>query len=87
MNHTEKRRCVQRRHVGVFTADEMKALALGALVIQVKNGKAIVSIQVKQASKLDGEWEVVEDGEVSVEITPKANEKAAFYKFVVPNEQ
>ncbi len=71
----------------VFTADEMKALALGAPVIQVKNGKATVSIQVKQASKLDGEWEVVEAGEVSVEITPKANEKAAFYKFVVPNEQ
>lgn len=71
----------------VFTADEMKALALGAPVIQVKNGKAIVSIQVKRASELDGEWEVVEDGEVSVEITPKAGEKAGFYKFVVPNAQ
>ena len=71
----------------VFTADEMKALALGAPVIQVKNGKAIVSIQVQQASELDGEWEVVEDGEVSVEITPKAGEKAGFYKFVVPNQQ
>jgi hypothetical protein len=71
----------------VFTADEMKALALGAPVIQVKNGKATVSIQVKRASELDGEWEVVEDGEVSVEITPKADEKAGFYKFVVPNEQ
>jgi hypothetical protein len=71
----------------VFTADEMKALALGAPVIQVKNGKATVSIQVQRASELDGEWEVVEDGEVSVEITPKADEKAGFYKFVVPNEQ
>lgn len=71
----------------VFTADEMKALALGAPVIQVKNGKATVSIQVKRASELKGEWEVVEDGEVSVEITPKAGEKAGFYKFVVPNEQ
>ena len=71
----------------VFTADEMKALALGAPVIQVKNGKATVSIQVQQVSELDGEWEVVEDGEVSVEITPKAGEKAGFYKFVVPNEQ
>ena len=71
----------------VFTADEMKALALGAPVIQVKDGKAIVSIQVQQASELDGEWEVVEDGEVSVEITPKAGEKAGFYKFVVPNAQ
>ena len=71
----------------VFTADEMKALALGAPVIQVKDGKATVSIQVQQASELDGEWEVVEDGEVSVEITPKAGEKAGFYKFVVPNQQ
>ena len=71
----------------VFTADEMKALVLGAPVIQVKDGKATVSIQVQRASELDGEWEVVEDGEVSVEITPKAGEKAAFYKFVVPNEQ
>ena len=71
----------------VYTEDQMKALALGAPVIQVKNGKATVSIQVKRASELDGEWEVVEDGEVSVEITPKAGEKAGFYKFVVPNEQ
>ena len=71
----------------VFTADEMKALALGAPVIQVKDGKVTVSIQVQQASELDGEWEVVEDGEVSVEITPKASEKAGFYKFVVPNQQ
>ena len=71
----------------VFTADEMKALALGAPVIQVKNGVATVSIQVQKASELNGEWEVVEDGEVSVEITPKAGEKAGFYKFVVPNEQ
>ena len=61
----------------------VKALALGAPVIQVKNGKATVSIQVQQASELDGEWEVVEDGEVSVDVVPKAGEKAAFYKFVV----
>jgi hypothetical protein len=42
---------------------------------------------VQKASELNGEWEVVEDGEVSVEVTPKAGEKAGFYKFVVPNEQ
>ena len=71
----------------VFTEDEMKALALGAPVIKVKDGVATVSIQVQKASELDGEWEVVEDGEVSVEITPKAGEKAGFYKFVVPNQQ
>ena len=71
----------------VFTADEMKSLALGAPVIQVKNGKATVSIQVQRASELDGEWEVVENGEVKVEVSPKAGEKAGFYKFVVPTEQ
>ena len=71
----------------VFTEDEMKALALGAPVIKVKDGVATVSIQVQKASELNGEWEVVEDGEVSVEITPKAGEKAGFYKFVVPNKQ
>ena len=71
----------------VFTEDEMKALALGAPVIKVKDGVATVSIQVQNASELDGEWEVAEDGEVSVEITPKAGEKAGFYKFVVPKQQ
>ena len=71
----------------VFTEDEMKALALGAPVIKVKDGVATVSIQVQKVSELDGEWEVVEDGEVSIEITPKASEKAGFYKFVVPNQQ
>ena len=71
----------------VFTEDEMKALALGAPVIKVKDGVATVSIQVQKASELNGEWEVVENGEVSVEITPKAGEKAGFYKFVVPNKQ
>ena len=69
----------------VFTADEMKALALGAPVIQVKNGKATVSIQVQKASELNGEWEVVEDGEVELDIP--ADKRAAFYKFVVPNQQ
>ncbi len=56
-------------------------------VIRVKNGKATVSIQVLRASALDGEWEVVENGEVSVEVSPKADEKAAFYKFIVPDVQ
>jgi hypothetical protein len=30
---------------------------------------------------------VVGNGEVSVEIAPKADEKAGFYKFVVPEKQ
>lgn len=71
----------------VFTEDEMKELALGAPVIKVKDGVATVSIQVQKASELNGEWEVVENGEVSIEITPNPGEKAGFYKFVVPNQQ
>lgn len=71
----------------VFTADEMKEMALGTPVIQVKDGVITVSIQVQKASELNGEWEAVEDGELSVEIAPKADEKAGFYKFVVPNNQ
>ena len=69
----------------VFTEDEMKALALGAPMIKVKDGVATVSIQVQKASELNGEWEVVEDGEVELDIP--ADEKAAFYKFVVPVQQ
>ena len=66
----------------VFTEEEMKELALGAPVIKVKDGVATVSIQVQKASELNGEWGVVEDGEVEFDIP--ADEKAAFYKFVVP---
>ncbi len=68
----------------VFTANEMKELALGAPVIEVKNGVAKVGIQVMKTASLEGEWEAIE--EVTVEVTPEANEKAAFYKFVVPEK-
>jgi hypothetical protein len=70
----------------VFTADQMKELALGVPVIQVKNGVATVSIQVKKVGTLNGEWETVENGELTVEITPDVGEKAAFYKFAVDNQ-
>ena len=70
----------------VFTANEMGALALSTPMIKVKDGVATVSIQVQQASELNGEWEVVENGEVSVAIAPKPGERTAFYKFVVPNK-
>ena len=69
----------------VFTEDEIKELALGVPVIKVKDGVATVSIQVQKASELDGEWEVVENGDLELDIP--ADEKAAFYKFVVPNQQ
>jgi hypothetical protein len=59
----------------VFTADQMKELALGVPVIQVKNGVATVSIQVKKVGTLNGEWETVEDGELTVEITPDVGKR------------
>ena len=57
----------------------MQKLAVSTPIIEVKEGVATVRVQIMKASTLDGEWEVVEDGEVSVEITPKASEKAAFW--------
>ena len=71
----------------LLTREDLQKLALSTPVIEVKDGVATVSVQIMKASTLNGEWEVVEDGEVSVEITPKAGEKAGFYKFVVPNQQ
>ena len=46
-----------------------------------------------RTASLDGEWaqveaeeaEITEDGEISVSVP--ADERAAFYKFVVPNQQ
>ena len=66
----------------VFTADEMKSLALGSPVIEVKNGKAKVGITLNKAATLNGEWQKVKD--IEVEVTPDENENAAFYRFVVP---
>ena len=68
----------------VFTADQMKELALGALVIEVKNGSVKVGITLQKAGALSGEWQKVED--IEVEVTPDANENAAFYKFVVDDQ-
>lgn len=66
----------------VFTVDEMKTLILGASVIQMKNGKAIVGISLNKATTLNGDWQKVED--IEVEVTPDVNENATFYQFVVP---
>jgi hypothetical protein len=71
----------------LLTREDVQELALSTPIIEVKEGVATVRVQIMKASTLDGEWEAVENGEVSVEIEPKADEKAAFYKFVVPNEQ
>jgi glycine cleavage system H lipoate-binding protein len=72
----------------------MKSFAFGAPVIEVKDGTATVGISVMKASAVDGEWENVElqEDDTSVEadtvkVVVPADEKAAFYKFVVPNKQ
>ena len=78
----------------VFTKDEMKSFAFGAPVIEVKEGAATVGISVMKASSVDGEWEVIElDSNATavesdkIQVTVPADEKAAFYKFVVPENQ
>ena len=67
----------------LHTADEMKEMVVDTPVIEAKNGVVTIRLQVKDGTAN----EVMDGGEVSVEITPKAGEKAGFYKFVVPNEQ
>lgn len=67
----------------LHTADEMKEMVVDTPVIEAKNGVVTIRLQVKDGAAS----EVMDGGEVSVEITPKATEKAAFYKFVVPDEQ
>ena len=63
-----------------------------APVIVVEDGVAKVGVSLKRAASLDGEWKQVdaEDAEVTddgaIEVSVPADEKAAFYKFVVPNK-
>ena len=78
----------------LITSDQLQVMALSNPVIEVKNGTATVGISVMKASAVDGEWEdvtldadaaSVESDKVKVEVP--ADEKAAFYKFVVPEKQ
>ena len=78
----------------LITSDQLQEMALSAPVIEVKDGAATVGISVMKASAVDGEWENVEleEDATSVEadtvkVAVPADEKAAFYKFVVPNKQ
>ncbi|MBR4945443.1 MAG: hypothetical protein IKZ27_00410, partial [Kiritimatiellae bacterium] len=68
---------------GLLTKDELMDLALSTPVIEVKDGVAMVSVQILKCLSLEDEWEEV--GAVSVDFD--ADEKAGFYKFVVPNKQ
>lgn len=77
----------------LITSDQLQVMAMEAPVIAVEDGKAKVGVSLKRAESLNGEWtqveaeeaEITEDGDISVSVP--ADEKAAFYKFVVPNQQ
>lgn len=78
----------------LITSDQLQEMALSAPVIEVKDGSATVGISVVKASSVDGEWEAVEleSNATTVEsdkiqVSLPADEKAAFYKFVVPEKQ
>ena len=77
----------------LITSDQLQVMAMEAPVIAVEDGVAKVGVSLKRAESLNGEWtqveaeeaEITEDGDISVSVP--ADEKAAFYKFVVPNQQ
>ena len=77
----------------LITSEQLQVMAMEAPVIAVEEGVAKVGVSLKSAASLDGEWtqveaeeaEVMDDGAISVSVP--ADEKAAFYKFVVPNKQ
>lgn len=78
----------------LVSADAIKEMALGVPMIEVVDGKAKVGIDLQRATNLSsGTWEkikgeeasIAEDGTLQVKVP--ADEKAAFYKFVVPVKQ
>ena len=80
----------------VFTADEMKEMAFDTPVVEVKDDVIEIAISLQTAESLDA-WQAMalqgaaleidaQKGQVRVKV-PKGDKKAAFYKFVVPNEQ
>lgn len=77
----------------LVSADAIKEMAFGSPMIEVKDGKAVVGIELQKASQLtSGKWEkvkgeeasIAEDGSVHLKVL--AEEKEAFYKFVVPTK-
>ena len=76
----------------LITSEHLQVMAMEAPVIAVEDGVAKVGVSLKRAASLDGEWKQVdaEDAEVTddgaIEVSVPADEKAAFYKFVVPNK-
>ena len=77
----------------LITSDQLQVMAMEAPVIAVEDGKAKVGVSLKRAASLEGEWEQVEAEEAeitdegAISVSVPADEKAAFYKFVVPEKQ
>ena len=78
----------------LVSADAIKEMALDVPMIEVTDGKVKVGIDLQKAVNLsDGTWEKVKGEEASIaedgtlQVKVPADEKAAFYKFVVPVKQ
>ena len=80
----------------VFTGDEMKEMAFGAPVMEVKEDVIELAISLQTAESLNA-WQAMALQDATLEIdeaqglvrikVPKGNKQGAFYKFVVPNNQ
>ena len=76
----------------LITSDQLQVMAMKTPVIAVEEGCVTLDLALQSAASLDGEWqqvemeaaELTEEGAISVSVP--ANEKASFYKFVVPKK-
>lgn len=82
---------------GLISPEQIGEIAMKAPVIGVEDGKTKLSLKLMKATTLtENAWtevalkdseSAVADGQLSIELAPEADEKTAFYKFVVPAEQ
>ena len=76
----------------LITSDQLQVMAMKTPVIAVEEGSVTLDLALQSAASVDGEWqqveleaaELTEEGAISVSVP--ANEKASFYKFVVPKK-
>ena len=76
----------------LITSEQLQVMAMKMPVIAVEEGSVTLDLALQSASSLDGEWqqvemdaaEITEEGSISVSVP--ADEKASFYKFVVPQK-
>lgn len=78
----------------LITAETLRKMALREPIVEVKGGKAEVRISLQTASSLGEAWKAVflEEHAASVkegalQVVVPAEAKAAFYRFVVPENQ